>query len=310
MERAPLLPTSARRPASSVEQESFVPILPVLQLLTVAVTAISVVIFAFTAPGTLLRDLVVVLAIAAFHVGVPVLAISKRSHLWLDLWVYSLMVSLFMPIPNWLTAKILGSVEFGATPYIYRLDGLVPITYCLMWAIPIFVGLALALSARDALEASQVALSMATTYSNVVSNPSSFGHPTTSPLPSPSLHGGPPTLAIALPPPQAPRPLLSMSLWPAHLMAMAGVGAILVLAEFTSTASGLWHPTRRVSHRFASAAAYILPPDLLLGVFSLGGYLMVEGDGWGSKLLMGFLVSLLYSGAVTVSFGIFEGAAF
>ncbi|KAJ3218778.1 hypothetical protein HDU67_004026 [Dinochytrium kinnereticum] len=183
------------------------------------------------------------------------------------------------------------SLEFGPTPYLYRIDGLVPITFCFMWSIPLFIGLALALSVRDALEASQVALSVLSTVRSAISRSST--------LPSPTL----PTAT------SAPRSFLSASLWPAHLAAVAAVGGILCLSELPAATMGLWHPTDRVLHKIGTAAVYVLPAELLLGLFSMGGYLIVEGDGWGSKMAMGFLVSLMYAGAIAVSYGIFEGGA-
>ncbi|KAJ3105715.1 hypothetical protein HDU97_007692 [Phlyctochytrium planicorne] len=281
-----------------VEEESFIPTLPSLQLLALGVTVATVGVLLSTTAGTMLRDLGVIAVVIGFSIAVPFVAVKQKSHLWLDLWVYSVMVSLFMPLPDWFLCKITKSLEFGPTPYIPRFDGLVPITFCLMWSIPIFIGLALALSVRDALEASQIAIAAS---SAARSARTFFSRPS-----NPSLSPQLPTLAVPTSASMS-RPLLSVSLWPAHLAAIAAVGGIICLSELPAATTGLWYPTDRVQWKVGTAAIYVLPAELLLGLVSLGGYLIVEGDGWGSKMFMGFIVSLIYTGGITLSYAFVEG---
>ncbi|KAJ3111217.1 hypothetical protein HDU96_005895 [Phlyctochytrium bullatum] len=272
MERTPLLPTQPRRPAAQDERESFAATLPTLQLVVLGFTLLAVPVALWTTPGTLLRDLLLIAALLSFHTAVPAIAILKKSHLWLDLWVYSLSVSVFMPAPDWFLCKVTKSLEFGPTYFIPRFDGLVPVTFCFMWSIPIFIGLAVALSVRDSMESS-----------------------------SPTVRG-----------PRQPSTgvqFLNLALWPAHLAAVVAVGGVICLTEFPAAMVGLWGPTERVAHKWGPAAVYVLPAELLLGMFTMSGFLIVEGDFLGSKLFMGFLVALLYTGSIVLSFGVFEGSA-
>ncbi|KAJ3210297.1 hypothetical protein HDU67_005416, partial [Dinochytrium kinnereticum] len=158
--------------------------------------------------------------------------------------------------------KVTKSLEFGPTPYLYRIDGFVPIYLCLMWGIPFFIGLAVALSVRDAMEASRTSLPTLPTVSLTFINRSLAAAPITSSSVSP------------------PRSLLQASSWPAHLASIVAVGGILCICEISAGTVGLWHPTARVQHKLGTTALYMFPAKLLLGLISMGGYMIVEGDGW------------------------------
>ncbi|KAI8854159.1 hypothetical protein BC829DRAFT_486289 [Chytridium lagenaria] len=247
MERTPLLPTLQHRPASSIESESFVPTLFNLQILAVGIAAMTVSTLAFTQAGTVWRDAMVVAVLVCFHAGVGVCGREKVSSLGGSL--------------------VTKSLEFGPTPYIYRIDGLVPVSYCFMWSIPLFIGLALALSARDALDQ----FTIVSTARNFFTSPTSLSDRLT------SL-----TSAVV-----SPRSSTS-----AYLAAIASVGGILCLSELPAS---------------STAAVYVLPAELVLGAVSMAGYLIVEGDGWGRKVVMGALVALVYTGAITIAYGVIEG---
>jgi hypothetical protein len=91
-------------------------------------------------------------------------------------------------------------------------------------------------------------------------------------------------------------------------MIMAALTALLVfgLAEEVTFPLGLWHARDKVQHKLNHVALYVLAPEALLGSASLVAHRVTRDAALFGKAVAAAMVSLLYTGALAVSYMFFE----
>lgn len=86
------------------------------------------------AAGIGLRLLILVVA---YNVLIPILGILRNHRNWIPLWIFSIILSVLMIMPDWYLADVLGTVVFPADGF--PKIGSVSTYMAGLWAIPIFV---------------------------------------------------------------------------------------------------------------------------------------------------------------------------
>ncbi|MFX1367688.1 MAG: DUF6989 domain-containing protein [Promethearchaeota archaeon] len=85
--------------------------------------------------------------VVAYNVLIPILAILRNDQKWIPLWIFSIVLSVLMIMPDWYLVDVLGTVAFPADGF--PKIGSVSTYMAGLWAIPIFVILFLGNEVRN-----------------------------------------------------------------------------------------------------------------------------------------------------------------
>lgn len=75
--------------------------------------------------------------VVVYNILIPLLAVVRKHRSWIPLWLFSLILSLFMVMPDWYLAEVLGTLVFP--PDGFPKIGAVSSYMAGLWAIPIFI---------------------------------------------------------------------------------------------------------------------------------------------------------------------------
>ncbi|KAJ3299213.1 hypothetical protein HDU76_006376 [Blyttiomyces sp. JEL0837] len=289
-------------------------------LLFVAIVIAGIVL---TESGTVGRDVMLIGLGVGFNLGVPVYSWWYKIHLWFDLWAFCISTSCLLPITDWFLASVTKSLVFHPTVFIPRVgtaNATQPLTMLTLWSIPLFVGLVLALATRDyeasirhATHSNRRAMHLTAPSATATITASSAA--TLSLQSSPNMAGATAATRTAVSPARATTNTTSQQTtsWPwslglkGSLVSVLAIGGGIIASEIPAAVYGLWGPSESVKVLIGGASVYVVPAELVLGMSSFAAYALVEGDRYERKALMAFVVMLLYTGSMAVSFAVIEG---